>query len=72
MSETLLFLIPLLPLVCAAVNMLFGMRLPRLSQYGVSESGLDQVVAHSRGSSMKTNPVLLHDAEIRAILLRRL
>lgn len=29
MSESLLFLIPLLPLVCAVVNMLFGMRLPR-------------------------------------------
>ena len=30
MSETLLFLIPLLPLCCAVINMLFGMRLPRL------------------------------------------
>jgi NADH-quinone oxidoreductase subunit L len=30
MSETLLFLIPLLPLACALINMLFGMRLPRL------------------------------------------
>ena len=30
MNQTLLFLIPLLPLVCAVVNMLFGMRLPRL------------------------------------------
>ncbi|PLX76891.1 MAG: NADH-quinone oxidoreductase subunit L [Desulfuromonas sp.] len=30
MSETLLFLIPLLPLACAVLNMLFGMRLPRL------------------------------------------
>src|SRR5210317_610123 len=30
MSESLLFLIPLLPLCCAVINMLFGMRLPRL------------------------------------------
>ncbi|MEJ2519427.1 MAG: NADH-quinone oxidoreductase subunit L [Desulfuromonadales bacterium] len=30
MSETLLFLIPLLPLFCAVAIMLFGMRLPRL------------------------------------------
>ncbi len=30
MSETLLFLIPLLPLVCAIINMMFGTRLPRL------------------------------------------
>jgi len=46
--------------------------LPRLSHYGVDEDGLDHVVAHSRGSSMKTNPIVLSDEEIRQILLRRL
>jgi NADH-quinone oxidoreductase subunit L len=30
MNQDLLFLIPLLPLCCAVLNMLFGMRLPRL------------------------------------------
>jgi len=30
MNESLLFLILLLPLCCAVINMLFGMRLPRL------------------------------------------
>ena len=30
MNESLLFLIPLLPLVCGAINLLFVMRLPRL------------------------------------------
>ncbi len=30
MNHSLLFLIPLLPLFCAVINMLFGMRLPRL------------------------------------------
>ncbi len=30
MNESLLFLIPLMPLFCAVVNMCFGMRLPRL------------------------------------------
>jgi NADH-quinone oxidoreductase subunit L len=30
MNQSLLFLIPLLPLFCAVINMLFGMRLPRL------------------------------------------
>ena len=30
MNESLLFLIPLLPLLCAVINMFFGMRLPRL------------------------------------------
>lgn len=46
--------------------------LPRLSQYGLQETGLDKVVANSRGSSMKTNPIVLTDEEIRLILLDRL
>ena len=48
------------------------LQLPRLSKYGVDEDGLDHVVAHSRGSSMKTNPVVLTDEEIKQILLERL
>ncbi len=46
--------------------------LPRLGDYGLNAGGLDQVVAHSRGSSMQTNPVVLSDAEIRACLQERL
>lgn len=46
--------------------------LERLSAYGLDTSGLDTVVAHSRGSSMKTNPIVLTDQEIRSILLQRL
>lgn len=46
--------------------------LPRLSHYGLRETGLDKVVANSRGSSMKTNPIVLTDKEIRHILLDRL
>ena len=46
--------------------------LPRLGGFGLDESGLDHVVAHSRGSSMKTNPVVLTDAEIRTCLQQRL
>lgn len=46
--------------------------LPRLGEFGVDEGGFDHVVAHSRGSSMKTNPVVLTDAEIRACLQQRL
>ncbi|TNF38893.1 MAG: iron-containing alcohol dehydrogenase, partial [Gammaproteobacteria bacterium] len=46
--------------------------LPRLSQYGLKPEALDHVVAHSRGSSMKTNPIVLQDAEIRELLLARL
>jgi alcohol dehydrogenase len=48
------------------------LQLPRLSHYGVEQAGLDQVVAHSRGSSMKTNPILLSDDEIKRLVLSRL
>ena len=48
------------------------LQLKRLSGYGLQSSGLDEVVAHSRGSSMKTNPIVLTDEEIRSILLERL
>ena len=47
------------------------MSLPGLSSYGLDESDLDHVVAHSRGSSMKTNPVVLSDEELRQLLLDR-
>lgn len=46
--------------------------LPQLGDYGLDESGLDHVVAHSRGSSMKTNPLVLTDDEIKACLQERL
>ncbi len=47
-------------------------RLPLLSSYGVMPKHLDHIVAHSRGSSMKTNPIVLTDAEITDILRPRL
>lgn len=46
--------------------------LPRLGDYGLTADGLDHVVAHSRGSSMKTNPLVLTDDEIRACVQDRL
>ncbi|MEZ5543451.1 MAG: iron-containing alcohol dehydrogenase [Pseudomonadota bacterium] len=48
------------------------LELPRLGAYGLTGAGLDHVVAHARGSSMKTNPVVLTDDEIRACLQERL
>jgi alcohol dehydrogenase class IV len=48
------------------------MQLPRLREYGISEADVAHIVAHSRGSSMKTNPIVLTDAEIAAIVLARL
>ena len=44
----------------------------RLGSYGVKEEDISRVVAGSRGSSMKTNPVVLTDAEIAAVVRVRL
>lgn len=46
--------------------------LPSLSVYGVTNADFSHIVANSRGSSMKTNPVMLTDSEIQAILEQRL
>ncbi|HYH18302.1 MAG TPA: iron-containing alcohol dehydrogenase [Azospirillum sp.] len=46
--------------------------LPRLSAFGVATGDVDRVVANSRGSSMKTNPLVLTDTEIAGIVRRRL
>ena len=48
------------------------LELPRLGDYGLRPEALDHVVAHSRGSSMQTNPVVLTDDEIKACLQERL
>ncbi len=48
------------------------MKLPRLSHYGLGEKGLNEIITHSRGSSMKTNPIVLRDEELVSILMRRL
>lgn len=48
------------------------LQLPGLSAYGVSEADLDHVVANCRGSSMKTNPIVLTDVEVRQLLAKRL
>ena len=48
------------------------LNLPRLSHYGLHSARLDKIIAHCRGSSMKTNPIVLTDDEIQQILLERL
>lgn len=47
------------------------MRLPTLDAHGVSETDFSRIVANSRRSGMKTNPIELSDDEICAILARR-
>lgn len=46
--------------------------LPRLGKYGIAPQDFARIVANSRGSSMKTNPIVLTDAEIGSILAARL
>ena len=48
------------------------LHLPRLSEFGVGEADVERIVANSRGSSMKTNPVVLTDAEIAGLVMARL
>ena len=49
-----------------------ALELPMLAHYGVAHADIPRIVANSRGSSMKTNPVLLGDDEIAAILSARI
>ncbi|UJP06474.1 MAG: iron-containing alcohol dehydrogenase [Nitrosomonas sp.] len=46
--------------------------LPHLSHFGLQPSELGKVIINCRGNSMKTNPIVLTDEEIRQILLERL
>ncbi|MFA5083063.1 MAG: iron-containing alcohol dehydrogenase, partial [Hydrogenophilaceae bacterium] len=46
--------------------------MPRLGSYGVTAADLPRIVANSRGSSMKTNPIVLSDDEIARLVSARL
>lgn len=48
------------------------LNLPRLHAFGMTEGDFARVVANARGGSMKTNPILLTDRELQAILSARL
>jgi alcohol dehydrogenase len=48
------------------------MSLAGLGTYQMGEADVPRVVANSRGSSMKTNPIVLTDAEIEGLLRERL
>lgn len=49
-----------------------ALRLPGLGDFGVTREAIPRIVAHCRGSSMKTNPIVLEDGEIAALLTARL
>lgn len=46
----------------------FQTNIPKLSHYGVTAAEIPRIVAHSRGNSMQTNPVVLTDEEIAQIV----
>lgn len=46
--------------------------IPRLAAYGMQRDDIERVVAGARGGSMKTNPLVLTDAELGSLLERRL
>ncbi|HWR77946.1 MAG TPA: iron-containing alcohol dehydrogenase [Thiobacillus sp.] len=48
------------------------LNLPRLAHYDVQHTDIPRIVANSRGSSMKTNPIWLEDSEIAAIIAARI
>lgn len=48
------------------------LHLPRLGHYRVAHSDIPRIVANCRGSSMRTNPIELSDAEISQILSARI
>lgn len=48
------------------------LKMPRLSEYGVSENDIAHIVNNARGSSMLTNPIKLTDDEIAEIVIERL
>ncbi|MGA2512072.1 MAG: iron-containing alcohol dehydrogenase [Candidatus Limnocylindrales bacterium] len=55
-------------LVEALESLRATLKIPRLAAFGVGERAIPALVADARGSSMKTNPVVLTDGEIVAIL----
>ena len=46
--------------------------IPGLRTYGLDEAGIPAIIADARGSSMRTNPVVLTDEELAAVLLAAL
>lgn len=48
------------------------LELPRLGHFGISQTDVPAIVAASRNNSMKSNPVVLTDEEIAAIVRQRL
>jgi alcohol dehydrogenase len=59
-------------LVDALRDLVTRLDIPRLSSFGMTSADIGPVVADSPGSSMRTNPLRLSDAELASILERAL
>ena len=55
-------------LVIALSELTATLAIPRLREFGIGEGAIPAIVAGSRGSSMRTNPVTLTDDELGAVL----
>ena len=55
-------------LVAWLAELVGGLGLPRLGDLGIRPADFPTLVADARGSSMRTNPIILDDREIEAIL----
>jgi alcohol dehydrogenase len=55
-------------LVPALETLVAHLAVPRLGAFGITEESIPAIVADSRGSSMTTNPIVLADDEVAAIL----
>ena len=47
------------------------LQLPTLDDYGITPGDFAHIVTHARGSSMKTNPIVMTDEEISSVLEQR-
>jgi alcohol dehydrogenase class IV len=56
-------------LVVALTEWTAALAMPRLRAFGLDESAIPAIVGDARGSSMRTNPVVLTDDELAGILL---
>jgi alcohol dehydrogenase class IV len=59
-------------LVNSLALLISELKLPRLGELGVQISDISRIVGQSRGSSMKTNPIVLTDHEIEQVLRFRI
>ncbi len=55
-------------LVAVLTSWTAALRIPRLRTFGLTEDAIPAIVADARGSSMRTNPIVLTDDELTAVL----